>query len=63
MKFSWFGYWKPTPIEIRKVADSILASATLISTYSVFNEQKEFALIVMIVSAVAKFLSNFYTDD
>jgi len=63
MKFSWFGYWKPTPVEIRKVADSILASATLISTYSVFNEQKEFALIVMIVSAVAKFLSNFYTDD
>ena len=63
MKFSWFGYWEPTPIEIRKVADSILASATLISTYSVFNEQKEFALIVMIVSAVAKFLSNFYTDD
>ena len=63
MKFSWFGYWKPTPVEIRKVADSILASATLISTYSFFNDNKEFALMVMIVSAVAKFLSNFYTDD
>lgn len=63
MKFSWFGYWKPTPVEIRKIADSILASATLVSTYSFFDNNEKFALSVMIISAVAKFLSNFFTDD
>jgi hypothetical protein len=63
MKFSWFGYWKPTPVEIRKIADSVLASATLISTYSFFSNNEKFALSVMIISAVAKFLSNFFTDD
>lgn len=63
MKFSWKGYWEPTPKGIRKIADSILASATLISTYSFFNNHKEFALAVMIISAIAKFFSNFLTDD
>jgi hypothetical protein len=63
MKFSWFGYWKPTPVEIRKIADSVLASATLVSTYSFFTDNKNYAFALMIVSAIAKFLSNFFTDD
>lgn len=63
MKFSLSGYWKPTPVEIRKVADSILAAATLVSTYSFFNDNKEAALVLMVISAVTKFLSNFYSND
>lgn len=63
MKFSIKGYWKPTPKNVRKIADSILASATLVSAYSFINEYKSFALYVMIVSATAKFISNFFSDD
>ena len=48
MKFSLSGYWEPTPKKIRKIADAILATATLISTYSFFNDNKGFALSVMI---------------
>ena len=63
MKFTWKGYWEPTPKKIRKIADAILATATLISTYSFFNDNKGFALSVMIISSLAKFLSNFFADD
>jgi hypothetical protein len=63
MKFSWEGYWKPTPKGIRKIADSILASAMCMATYSFFGDYKQFALIVMIVAGASKFVSNFFTDD
>jgi hypothetical protein len=63
MKFSLNGYWKPTPKTIRKAADSILAGSTLAATYSVVNDHPHIALAIMIVSVVAKIVSNFFTDD
>jgi hypothetical protein len=63
MKFTWKGYWKPTPKGIRKIADSILAGATLASTFAIMNDHPHLATWVMIVSVVAKVLSNFLTDD
>lgn len=63
MKLTWKGYWKPTPKNVRKVADSILAGATLAATYSVVNEHEKLAVAVMVVSVIAKILSNFLTND
>lgn len=60
MKFSWKSYWRPTPVIIKKAADSMLAAATLFSTYSYATENKQLACIIMIVSVLAKFLSNFF---
>lgn len=63
MKFSPKGYWAPTPKKIRKLADSILAGATLASTYAVMNDHPKLATAIMIVSVIAKIASNFFTDD
>lgn len=63
MKFSFKGYWQPTPKSIRKLADSILVGSTFISTYSYANDNPKIATIVMIVSVVAKIVSNFLTDE
>ena len=63
MKLSVKGYWKPTPKSIRKAADSILAGATLAASYSVVNDHPHIAVAIMIVSVLAKILSNFFTND
>ena len=63
MKFSLKGYWQPTPKGIRKIADSVLAGATLASTFAVMNDHPHFATWVMVVSVISKILSNFFTDD
>jgi hypothetical protein len=63
MKFSWKGYWQPTPKGIRKIADSLLAGAMTISTFAYINDHPQLATIIMIVAGIAKFASNFFTDD
>ena len=63
MKLSLKGYWKPTPKIIRKAADSILAGATLAATYSVVTEHEKIAVVIMIISVIAKVVSNFFTDE
>jgi len=63
MKFSWKGYFEPTPKSIRKAADSILAGATMAATYSVVTEHEKIAVAIMIVSIVAKVVSNFFTTE
>jgi hypothetical protein len=63
MKFSWKGYWSPTPKGIRKIADSILAGATLASTFAVMNDYPKLATWIMVVSVISKVLSNFLTDE
>jgi len=63
MKFTLKGYWEPTPKGIRKIADSILAGATLGSTFAAMNDHPHLATAVMITAVVAKMLSNFFTED
>ena len=56
-------YWKPTPKSIRKIADSILAASVTIASFAAFNEHTKLATTVMIIAAIAKFTSNFFTND
>lgn len=63
MKFSWKGYWEPTPKGIRKIADSLLAGATLASTFAAMSDHPKLATTVMIIAVVTKIISNFFTDD
>lgn len=63
MKFSWFGYWKPTPVLIRKLADSILASCLFMGTYSFANNNDNFAFTIMVIGGIAKLISNFFSND
>ena len=63
IKFTWKGYWEPTPKGIRKLADSILAGATLGGTFAAMNDHPKLATGIMITAVIAKIISNFFTDD
>jgi len=56
-------YWAPTPKFIRKIADSILAASVTIASFAAFSEHTKLATGVMIIAAIAKFTSNFFTNE
>jgi len=63
MKFSWKGYWKPTPKNVRKAADSLLGAATLASTFGYVYDHPKFSITLMIISVITKIVSNFLSED
>ena len=63
MKFDIGGYYKPTPSGIRKVGDVLQYGAQVVAGASIVNEKPELGLIVMIIGAVGKVLSNFFVED
>lgn len=63
MKFSWKGYWKPTPKLFRKIGDTLLGVFSITSVASIINDDKQLAIISLVIGVVGKLLSNFFTDD
>lgn len=63
MKFSWKGYWQPTPKGIRKIADSLLAACLTFAGFSVVTNHETLGIVIAVIGGVAKFVSNFFTDD
>jgi hypothetical protein len=63
MKFDINGYYKPTPSKIRKVGDIMQYGAQIATGASIVNDKPELGLIVMIIGAIGKILSNFFVDE
>ena len=64
MKFGPKYYWKPTNVKIRKFADALLAASTLVLGYEVLiASNPKLGFIFMSLSVIAKFLSNFFSED
>ena len=63
MTFDISGYYKPTPAGVRKVGDIMQYGAQVAAGASIVNEKPEIGLIVMIVGAVGKILSNFFVEE
>jgi hypothetical protein len=63
MKFDIGGYYKPTPAGIRKVGDVMQYGAQVATGVSIVNEKPELGLVVMIIGAVGKILSNFFVEE
>jgi hypothetical protein len=63
MKFDINGYYKPTPSKIRKVGDIMQYGAQIATGASIVNDKPELGLVVMIIGAVGKILSNFFVED
>jgi hypothetical protein len=55
-------YYKPTPKKWRKIGDAILAVGTTLTAYSCFMNYKEIAIASAILTAVGKFLTNFFSE-
>lgn len=63
MKFSWKGYYEPTPKLLRKIGDTLLGIFSISSMAAIVNEDKQLALISLSIGVVGKILTNFFTDD
>jgi len=55
-------YYSPTPLKWRKLGDALLAASTTITTYAIYNDMKSIAITALIMGAVGKFLTNFFSE-
>jgi len=55
-------YAKPTPAKWRKLGDALLAVSTTITTYAIVEEMKWLALTAVLLGAVGKFMTNFFSE-
>lgn len=63
MKFGWKQYFEPTPKRIRVLGDSLAAAGTFASSIVILNGNPMAGTVIMIVSVVGKFISNFFADE
>jgi hypothetical protein len=62
MDFGFTQYWKPTPVNIRKFADAILAASALIGTNTIVTSNPKLGAAIMVVGVIAKIISNFFSE-
>jgi hypothetical protein len=62
-KISFKGYYQPTPKNIRKFGDALLGVSTFVSGYAMIEEYVTMAIVFLVIGALGKFLTNFFTDD
>jgi hypothetical protein len=63
MKFSWKDYFKPTPKRVRVFGDSLVGAGTFAASISVLNGAPKIGTVILVVSVLGKFMSNFFTDE
>lgn len=63
MKFSWKGYWQPTPKGIRKIADALLAGCLTLAGFAASANHPILGITIAVIGGVSKFVSNFFTDN
>jgi hypothetical protein len=56
-------YWKPTPVLMRKIGDSILAAGTLGGTLAAAGQYKWLGIVIFIACVLGKFITNFFKVD
>ena len=62
-KFSWKGYWQPTPLRLRKLGDALLGVFSTASLSSLVTDHKGLAIASLVVGVIGKVLSNFFSDS
>ena len=55
-------YYKPTPLNMRRLGDGLLAFSLTMSGASVISENKTLAIIMIVVAGVGKFITNFFSQ-
>ena len=56
-------YFKPTPKKWRKLGDALLATSTTVAGFAIVEDYKWVALTAVLIGAIGKFLSNFFTEE
>lgn len=63
LKFGWKDYFKPTPKRIRVFGDSLAAAGTFGAGVAVLNGHPIVGTVVIVLSVLGKFISNFFTEE
>ena len=63
MQFKLSGYYEPTPEKIRKIGDVMQYGSQIVAGTQIVNGDPKLGLIVMIIGAVGKILSNFFVES
>lgn len=63
MGFGLKHYFSPTPKRLRVFGDSLAAAGTFGAGVAVLNGHPIAGTIIMIISVLGKFISNFFTDE
>lgn len=57
-------YKKPTPAKWRKLGDALLGVSTMLTTYAIADDWSKWVSIsALLIGAVGKFLTNFFTEE
>jgi hypothetical protein len=62
-KFTWKGYWQPTPTRLRKLGDALLGIFSIASVSSTITDHKNLAIVSLIIGILGKVLSNFFAEE
>lgn len=62
MRVALNGYDKPTPPGVKRVADAVLASTTMLGPV-LLTVNPALGVATMVVGSVAKLISNLFVDD
>lgn len=63
MEFKVNGYYEPTPSKMRKIGDIMQYGSQIFAGTQIVNGDPRLGLVVMIVGAVGKILSNFFVES
>jgi hypothetical protein len=61
LKFGWRQYWRPTPLRLRRLGDSLLGVSVFMAGAGWEHPRK--SLVVLVLGIAGKFLSNFYSTE
>jgi hypothetical protein len=62
MKFSWNGYFEPTPKKMVKMADAVTSACVFSGGLTSLNGHPIVGTSIFVAGFLAKVVSNFFTD-
>jgi hypothetical protein len=63
MKFGFKQYFNPTPKKLRVLGDTLVALGTAAGSWTIVEGNPQAGTLIVILSVVGKFLSNFFGED
>lgn len=63
MKFGFKQYFNPTPKKLRVLGDTLVALGTAAGSWTIVDGNPQAGTIIVVLSVVGKFLSNFFAED
>lgn len=63
MKFGFKQYFNPTPKKLRVLGDTLVALGTAAGSWTIVEGNPQAGTIIVVLSVVGKFLSNFFAED